>query len=499
MKKIALIFVLIIFCLVFRNKVNAQVWYFNDSCGIDFNQAVPLFITSNVVGTDECYAQVCDSTGQILFYLNGSLTEPYPCNAAYLLLNNKYGIKIKNSDSLFTDQTQTQGAIAVNNPGSDKNLFYIFYLQYQAATLFSFPYGLHFSVVDMSLNNDSGAVTQKNIPLMPHYRFTEKLNAVRHGNGRDWWLLAHAQQGNSFIEFLLDPYGVQGPYIQNIGNSSDTTFYAFTNGQMKFSPNGSKLAYVCGHGYADLFDFDRCSGYISHWIKLDSIVNDSINYNPPIDKRYYGCEFSPNGNVLYIGSSDLIQYDLSSGSIPDTRTTIYHDSNSNCSPGGFEIGPDGKIYMTVFGPFNDTCNNYVGIINNPDSLGISCNFDISGLYLGGRKGYYGLPNIANTSLSALTGSLCDTLTGIKELPQENFVMQIYPNPASEEINILLSKFISSGEVKIMDITGREMRSKNINHQNEIDFSMADLPAGIYFVQLKTQDGNAVKIFVRSAN
>jgi hypothetical protein len=47
---------------------------------------------------------------------------------------------------------------------------------------------LLFKIVNYKANNDSGIVIQKNIQLNNFPAF-DALMAVRHGNGRDWWLI----------------------------------------------------------------------------------------------------------------------------------------------------------------------------------------------------------------------------------------------------------------------------------------------------------------------
>ncbi|MBK9637877.1 MAG: hypothetical protein IPO63_08675 [Bacteroidetes bacterium] len=50
------------------------------------------------------------------------------------------------------------------------------------------PYGLYYNIVDLKLQNGLGEVTQKNIQIDPSPR-NDGLMAVKHGNGKDWWLV----------------------------------------------------------------------------------------------------------------------------------------------------------------------------------------------------------------------------------------------------------------------------------------------------------------------
>ncbi|MBK7964588.1 MAG: hypothetical protein IPK10_04335 [Bacteroidetes bacterium] len=52
----------------------------------------------------------------------------------------------------------------------------------------------------------------------------------------------------------------------------------------------------------------------------------------------------------------------------------------------------------------DTTNSNLSVINFPDSLGSSCDFQPYSFYLGGHKAYNGLPNNPNYELDTLHGS-----------------------------------------------------------------------------------------------
>ena len=88
------------------------------------------------------------------------------------------------------------------------------------------------------------------------------LYAVRHGNGRDWWLIAQNSPQTEILVFLVDKKGVQLKNKQKIGEG-----YKDTDGigQIVVSPDGKKLAWF--HAYSwdkdgfgfSFADFDRCS------------------------------------------------------------------------------------------------------------------------------------------------------------------------------------------------------------------------------------------------
>jgi hypothetical protein len=115
----------------------------------------------------------------------------------------------------------------------------------------------------------------------------------------------------------------------------------------------------------------------------------------------------------------VYQYDLSSGipgAILASQTAIYsgrYDKQSGVGQiAAMQLAPDGKIYIAR--NFIDT----LAVINSPNSLGISCNFQIGGLTLyqaGGAQSRYGLPNFIDANYAGVQINIpdvqqCNTFT-----------------------------------------------------------------------------------------
>jgi len=60
--------------------------------------------------------------------------------------------------------------------------------------------------------------------------------------------------------------------------------------------------------------------------------------------------------------------------------------------GAMQIAPNGKIYITKF------YTSYLDVINNPDAIGVACNYQDSVINLSPNKGWYGLPNFIDANL-----------------------------------------------------------------------------------------------------
>jgi gliding motility-associated-like protein len=277
-----------------------------------------------------------------------------------------------NGTGLLGDKSSTQSAVIVPKPES-KHIYYVF-------TADNVPGidGVRYTIVDMSLQNGEGKITDKNILLQAPV--TEKLTAVKHQNNKDIWVIAHGYNSNAFYAYLVTAEGIinaANPVLSKTGTIHHGNLSNNAIGYMKASPDGRRLALgVRGMKLYELFDFDRTSGIVSN-----PLTFKSSDFNSP-----YGVEFSPDGSKLYINSSQnpkagIYQIDLTNGN----TVTLIGTSKSEYA-GSLQLGPDGKIYFARYQ------GKYLGIIHTPNAAGIACNYEDDGLYLGGKTSLFGLPN-----------------------------------------------------------------------------------------------------------
>jgi hypothetical protein len=101
--------------------------------------------------------------------------------------------------------------------------------------------------------------------------------------------------------------------------------------------------------------------------------------------------------------------------------------------------------------------NNLSVINQPDSLGLACDFQPFSFYLGGARTYYGLPNNPDYELGAWVGSPCDTLSvGVDEnVPQQEVFFQAWYNSEWNMIHVNASKLKGrTGSLRLFDMEGR---------------------------------------------
>lgn len=89
---------------------------------------------------------------------------------------------------------------------------------------------------------------------------------------------------------------------------------------------------------------------------------------------------------------------------------------------------------------------------------------------------------------------CDDILQVNEIEFENS-LSLSPNPATNQITID-SKQYTKGEIEIFDVMGKQVgnRQSAVSNKTQIDISF--LKKGVYFLQVKSENGKAVKKFVK---
>ncbi|HNM26002.1 MAG TPA: T9SS type A sorting domain-containing protein, partial [Saprospiraceae bacterium] len=334
---------------------------------------------------------------------------------------------------------------------------------------------LYYTVIDMSLENGKGAVVSKNNVLLD--ASLEPFAAVRHGNGRDWWLVVPKYATNRYYRFLLSPEGLNNAGDQQIGP-------ALTCKQIRpsvFSPDGAHFAKSQNCGVCVL-DFDRCSGFFA---------NPRLMSWPPHAFGGGGVAFSPNSEVLYATTQmAILSADLTAPT-PQLDTAVAWNAIAGNSLSLMQYGPDGKLYI---GNMGRSSNYHVfGNLNNPDP---ALDFQIQGLALPVQV-VRTLPNYPNFRLLDLAGSACDTLninTSIStHLPFTTApFIAVSPNPANEAATVTISG-ARKGQLTLRSVDGRLMMQTTFISDAEKSVQVLDLtsyPTGSYFLSLLSEEGGA---------
>ncbi len=457
-----------------------SVWCFGDSALIDFSDTSNIIVGSCGLDTRGSCASIANENGKLLFYAE---TRATISGNTTLVFDTTHQV-MQNGNNIV-GRGWYQELVIVPNPANDST-YYLFSIGVTSI------YGLYYSIIDMRLNNGLGAVTVKNVQLQS-FEQVDCLNAVKHGNGRDWWVLFRkagslSNGNNDWYSYLITPVSVQNFSIQSIG-----------------SLNKTNSGYTNLIGLVELYDFDRCSGLLSNPVTIEPEALPSVPYT-------WSCEFSPDASKLYVTTADdttyLFQYDLNASNISQSKNTLWTTNYPLYTGGGLKLAPDNKIYLASIYyngvqfpyPYQDTVYNMynmnLSVINQPDSLGIACDFQPYSFYLGGKRTYLGLPNNPDYELGALTGSICDTLTSVKEITEQN-VINIFPNPFFNKIALQYQQHSNTKikEATIFNSTGEIVFEKKVA-QTLYELDLSFLPNGVYFLTIHTEKSTITKKLVK---
>ncbi len=474
--KIRLLLLLVAVPFLALCQKQGNVWYFEGQNGIDFNSGSPVLLSdgqipesSNIEGT----ASISDSAGNLLFY------------ATATIIWNKNHQVMQNGAGLSGGESSTQGVFIVPLPKSN-SIFYVFTLDEMQGC---FQNGLRYSIVDMCLDDSLGAVENDNKNILLLDNAGEKMAGTFHANGTDIWLIVHKYFSDAFHAYLITENGIADTVISNEGSHHPADSTIDCNqaiGQMKISPDGSKLALVNANAFTrsieELFDFDNNTG----------IVSNVINLQPDTSLLYYGVSFSPDNSKLYVSKStypyQLYQYDLSSGvssSIVASKVSI-HNSNSPIT--GLQLAPNGKIYVNI--------GSYLDIVSSPNNIGLACSYISVGFILHHTLSY-SLPNFID-SYKYQNQLACTEYVPIEPPITELKVPNIF-SPNADNINdtFIIENLPTDATVHIYNRWGAL-----VAEWNKPDGSWdgrtkggSQVSAGVYYYIVTLPDGEQRKGFV----
>jgi hypothetical protein len=364
MKRLLLSIILLFVLLQSSAQNQGNIWYFGGNyldqqvrgAGLDFNSGMPVPLTNSGMGYTEGCASYCNTSGALLFYAKGDSIY----DNTHSLMSNGAGL----GGNWSTGQSTL--IVPVTN---DSNTYYVFSNSGEPTSPGT---GLHYSIVDMSLNGGLGQVTLKAIPLLSNTG--EQLTGTKHSNGIDFWVITTDYDSTIFYSYRISAMGVSASVISDLGYNS------FAHFNLDMSPNGNKIAMKVGPSATlgrVLFDFDNSSGVVSNPYPLLQ------------DQENCGSTFSPDGNLFYdienLPAVDkIIQYDLNAPNILASKTVIATSTNDFRMD--MKIGPDGKIYISKK-------YNFLDVIHNPNVIGAGCNYEVEGVNLASKLSGTQLPNI----------------------------------------------------------------------------------------------------------
>ena len=444
--------------------VNAQhqgdVWVFPNGNLLDFAFSPPQASGGSQIlpndGEVEGVASMSDEDGNLLFYSDGVKLWDWQNNVI--------------STSLMGHQSSTNAAYIVPVPSS-ANRYYLFTLDAMQNNLAN---GLRYSIVEACRENGVVLVSENQFLSS---NMTEKMAAIRHQNGVDYWLVSHEFGTDVFKTFLIEEQGVSLEGSFACGSIHGPEMSAAV-GQMKASPNGDLLvANISNKQRTDIISFNKTNGSVTCLLSFPPDTSASGSF-----RSIYGASFSSDSRFVYISGGSrfrLWQFDLnalllSNEAFYASKYTLSDDDfQSNSSFHQLQLGSDNKIYCASWE------NEHVAVIHEPNLPGIACTFEDSALVLS-NLGNYGLPAFID-SYDYTTSGVCEP-DGVEAIGGEQLIV-VFPNPTTGEVRFKLHSSVSATAVVVYDMLGKKVMG--LAYQPTIDVSA--LPKGNYIVAVQTKE------------
>ncbi|MCS6928242.1 MAG: T9SS type A sorting domain-containing protein [Saprospiraceae bacterium] len=433
-------------------------------------------------------AAMSSAAGELLFYTNGCAVA----DRQHQVMPNGAGLNpgpLHDQVCARKGYIVPQGAVALPDPG-DTNRYYLLHLGAAYEPVRKLRLGpLYATVVDMRLRGGLGDVVEKNRVLVSgdlgHFA------VVRHGNGRDWWVLV-PQYGNAVWHvLLLTPRGIEAAVPQGVGVLRSPCEKHLG---MAVSLQGDRIA-NWGDCKVSVWSFDRCSGWLGAPLEL-SVPGG--HWAPG-----GGVVFSPSGRYLYATSQVVLwRADLASADKPafDTIRAAYNPWGPalyevpGATFGYLAYGPDGVVYGAQ--PSRAQHLQVLRALERRPFMQVDVRLRGLALPVWSVRT---LPYSVNYRLYDLAGSLCDTLgiDGPLSAPEAlagggGVGLRVWPNPlAGEQLWVQVSEAEGGGASVLMlsDAAGRLLLSQPVEQgQGTLALPVGHLPAGLYLLTYRAPSG-----------
>lgn len=354
----------------------------DDSVIIDFSTGQPTVTLDNMdIVFEYASTYIANEMGELAFYTNGCQVK----NANRTLMQNGSHLnpgEVYDEYCVFSQTKRYPHGIqaSLSLPWPERESQYL--ILHKLSEFVYDSMGILMDVVapriltthvDMDANDGLGRVVEKNVILEEAAYEFGGLTATKHANGKDWWIINPLVESNEYAVYLLDSLGFQHLGFQATGNVEALNESGV--GQSVFSPDGSRYLRFHQTNGLQIWDFDRTTGLLSNF-RLTNIPLAEITFAP-----YGGVGISPSGRYAYATNKFKVwQFDLEAEDLEAGRILVGEVTNPDSmfiAPTifNFQLGPDCKLYG-----FNNSGTDY-HVIHHPDSAGVACDFEESGLAL----------------------------------------------------------------------------------------------------------------------
>jgi len=428
--QIILQLIVLITCFISANaQIQDNIWLFGTSSvdtfvldyqwgntTVDFSNIEPRFYYNQEISMDfsGANASICDEEGNLILYSNGMQImgpENVPILHGDTIAYSNYWENWVQKDWFPDGSDWVTGFPLIQDivllPISNKR-FFALYKKRRIDGENVLTESLIYS--DIKKNQDGQyEVIAKDKLIMEDIFDVAQMNACRHANGRDWWLIQQNIEGDSLFVFIIDYQGVK---LHQKVHSNIILKESNSLSQVAFNSKGDKYAQAIRIDIEEKnsqvithYNFDRCLG------ELTSNISDTIDNFA----TFPVLAFSPSGRYLYASTYEtLYQYDLTEEDWVSSRLPIaeydgfffqYTESTGKQETklGPLTLAPDGRIYSVP--PGNQ---RYLHTIEYPNERGEEANVIQHKIKIP-TSNFRSIPNFPFYRLGPEDGSPCDTL------------------------------------------------------------------------------------------
>jgi len=325
------------------------------------------------------------------------------------------------------------------------------------------------SINDVVLRADSAYLEWANVLAATAYLLEYKKM------GTSLWQQIPSVTGTTYWLSNLDSCTYYNVRIKTICSNGDSTNYSDTLNFVTLGcPSCSVVNYCAANG----------SNSSDDWI--DTFTVDNFTSASGNNGGYF-----INNNVdILLGKGDYHNISISQGKSFTEHVKIWLDINQD----GDFLDPDEEIYSAIMSVNTPTI--YGSITVPPSTL-----LGVTRMRVGIR--WNNPPLVCGTTDLGEIEDYCVQIvpgTSIQQLPQSVLNCLVYPNPFSETITLELDLNRDTDlHLAILSATGQFVYTKNLTHQSagkqSIELS-PNLPTGVYFLQIKTKDGQFTKRIIK---
>ena len=382
-----------------------------------------------------------------------------------------------------------KGPLFLNDPG-DSTKAYLFYGQYKtipAQTFSTLRRDIYFTYAYLDVPTQQ-LISQNNI-ILTDTTTTSDMMAVRHANGRDWWLIKPGLFTNVYYIGLVSPTGIspmQRVEIPNLIPHEQVWTCSF------FSQNGSKFVHCTDavNHWVQTLDFDRCTGQFTNPIEYDFnslLRNGNVSgwqISPDATKAYF-YRLTYEDSTVYIPGT--FQYDFNNMEL----TKLTNQQNLAFLSPNFK-----EIFFGTRVDIGDSVFRYYSTINHPNVSGLGCDVDLNKYFIPNRVPLsISSHNFANFRLGPIDGSSCDSLgidnpVLVEEAweAQENKFAQVFPNPFATELNLRLQTEPQKPLLlQVHSAFGQLIWQRYISQQTT-QLPIGQLSKGLYLLRILDENG-----------